>query len=80
MVRSTASGLLERARLPCFRLDEFEAQGIAQPRHHLILQLEQIGHVLLEAFGPEMRAGFRVDELGVDAHAVLSRCTEPSST
>ena len=63
-----------------FRLDEFDAQRIRQPRHHLILQLEQVGDVFLEAVGPEMRAGFCVDELGVDPHPVLSRCTEPSST
>ncbi len=35
------------------------------------MQLEQVGDVLLEAVGPEMRARFRVDELRVDAHAVL---------
>jgi hypothetical protein len=39
----------------CFRLDEFAPQAIGQSPHHLILQLEEVGHVLLEAFGPEMR-------------------------
>ena len=37
----------------------------------LVLQLEQVGHVFLEAIGPEMRAGRRIDQLRVDAHAVL---------
>ena len=54
-----------------FRPDEFVAQRIGQSCHHLILQLEQVGHVFLEAVGPEMRAGFGVDELRVDAHPVL---------
>ena len=35
------------------------------------MQLEQVRNVLLEAFGPEMRAGRRVDELRVDPHPVL---------
>jgi hypothetical protein len=48
-----------------------EPQRICQSRHHLILQPEQIGYVFLDAVGPEMRAGLRVDELGVDAHPVL---------
>ena len=71
MARSMASGLFERALFCRFRLDQFETQGVAQSRHDLILQLEQVGHVFLEAVGPEMRAGFGVDELRVDAHPVL---------
>ena len=35
------------------------------------MQLEQVGYVLLEAVGPQMRARLRVDQLGVDPHAVL---------
>ena len=38
-----------------FRLDEFVTQAIGQSPHHLILQLEQVGDVFLESFGPEMR-------------------------
>ena len=52
------------------RLDELEAQSIVQSRHDLILQLEQVADVFLEAFGPEMGAGFRIDELRVDTHPV----------
>jgi hypothetical protein len=37
----------------------------------LILQLEEVGHVLVEPVGPKMRAGFGVDELRVDAHPIL---------
>ena len=71
MARSTASGLLERAPFSASALTSSIAQAIGQSRDHLILQLEQVGDVFLEAVGPEMRAGVRIDELGVDAHAVL---------
>jgi hypothetical protein len=54
-----------------FRPDEFVVQRIGQARDHLILQLEQVRDVLLEPVGPEMRAGFGVDELCVDPHPVL---------
>ena len=64
-----ASGFCVRPPFSRFRLDEFVAQAVGQSRHHLILQLEQVGHVLLEAVGPEMRARLRVDQLRVDAHA-----------
>jgi hypothetical protein len=43
-----------------FDLEEFVTQRICQSRHHLILQLEQVGDIFLEALGPEMRAGFCV--------------------
>jgi hypothetical protein len=35
------------------------------------LQLEQVGHVVVETVRPEMRAGFGVDELRIDPHPVL---------
>ena len=53
------------------RDDEFVAQAIRQPRYDLILQFQQIGDVFIEPVGPEMRAGFRIDQLCVDAHPVL---------
>ena len=52
-------------------LDEFDAQRVGQSRDHLILQLEQVGHVLLESIRPEMGARLRVDQLRVDAHPAL---------
>ena len=52
-----------------FRPDEFVVQRIGQSRDHLILQFEEVRYVLLEPVGPEMRAGFGVDELRVDADA-----------
>jgi hypothetical protein len=55
----------------CFSLDEFDAQCVGQLRHDLVLKIEQVGDVFVESVGPEMRAGFGVDKLGVDAHPVL---------
>ena len=63
-----------------FGAHQSEAETVGQSRHHLILQLEQVGHILLEAVRPKMRTRLRIDQLRVDAHAVPSRCTEPSST
>ena len=47
------------------------AQAAGQSRHDLILQLEEVGYVLLEAVGPKMRARFGINELRIDAHPVL---------
>ena len=55
----------------CFCRDQLVAQSISQPRHHLILQLEEVGYVFLEAVSPEMRAGLAIDELRVDTDMVL---------
>jgi hypothetical protein len=47
------------------------AQRIGQSPYHVILQLEEIGDVFLKSIGPEMCAGFAVDELRVYADPVL---------
>ena len=52
-------------------LHQLIAQRIGQSRHHLILQLEEIGDAFLEPIGPEMRAGLAINKLRVDAHLVL---------
>ena len=41
-----------------------------QARDDFVLHVEEIGERLVEPLGPEMIAGFGVDELHVDAHAV----------
>ena len=38
---------------------------------HVVLQVEEVGEVLIEAVRPKMCAGFGVDELGVDAYPAL---------
>jgi hypothetical protein len=50
---------------------------MGQSRHHFILQLEKVRNVLLETVGPQMRAGFGVDELRIDPHAVLISLDRP---
>ena len=71
MTRSFASGLVERAPFVASALIKLIAQRVGQARDDLILQLEQISHVLVEPLGPEMRAGFCVDQLRVDPHPIL---------
>ena len=53
------------------RFEEFIAQAVGEPSHDLVLQLEKVGDVVLDAIGPEVRAGIRIDELSIDAHPVL---------
>ena len=45
-------------------------QRARQARDDFVLHVEEIGERLVEPLGPEMIAGFGVDELDVDAHAV----------
>ena len=50
--------------------DEFGVERARQARDDFVLHVEEIGERLVEPLGPEMIAGFGVDELHVDAHAV----------
>ena len=52
--------------------DELRVQRVRQPRDDFVLHVEEIGQRLVEPLGPEMIAGFGVDELDVDAHAVAA--------
>ena len=50
--------------------DELGVQRVCQARDDFVLHVEEIGQRLVEPLGPEMTAGFSVDELHIDAHAV----------
>ena len=50
--------------------DKLGVQRVRQTRDDLILHIEEIGERLIEPLGPEMIAGFGVDKLHVDAHAI----------
>ena len=52
--------------------DELGVERACQPRDDFVLHVEEIGQRLVEPLGPEMIAGFGVDELHVDAHAVAA--------
>ena len=58
MVKIDGVGVFGVGAFSASALTSSIAQRIGQSRDHLILQLEQVGHVFLEAVGPEMRAGF----------------------
>ena len=53
-----------------FGVHQLYLKRAGEARNHFVLQLEQVHDVFLESIRPEMRAGFRVNELGVDAHPV----------
>ena len=52
--------------------NELDAHGPGEARGDLVLHVEDVGARLVETLGPEVRAGFRVDELRVDADAVAA--------
>jgi hypothetical protein len=47
-------------------------QRVREARDDFVLHVEQIGERLVEPLSPEMIAGFSVDELHIDAHAVAA--------
>ena len=55
---------------PCLRDGEFMPQPVGEPRDDLVLHVEEIGDQLIEPLRPEMRAGFGLDQLDIDAHSV----------
>ena len=71
IVRSTDVRVFGTGAVVGFRLDNSKPQRIRQSRDHLILKFKEVGYVLFESVGPEMRAAVSVDKLGVHAHSVL---------
>ena len=51
---------------------ELRVERIRQTRDDFVLHVEEIGERLVEPLSPEMIAGFGVDELHVDAHAIAA--------
>ena len=47
---------------------ELRRDGADHARRHLVLQIEDVRQVAIEAVRPEMRAGRGIDELAGDAH------------
>ena len=62
-----ASGCRARSARSRLGLDELGIERVGEPRYHFVLHVEQIGDRLVEPFGPEMLAGFGVDQLHIDA-------------
>src|SRR6185437_17168802 len=52
-----------------FRDPQFRLDDAGDARRHLVLKVEHVFDLALEAVGPEMRAGARIDELPGDAQA-----------
>src|ERR1700729_622546 len=52
--------------------DQLCSQLIRKARHDFVLHIKDISHRFVETFGPEMIAGFAINELDIDAHAVAA--------
>jgi hypothetical protein len=52
--------------------EELSVQRACQASDDFVLRVEEIGGRLVKPLGPEMIAGFGVDELNVDPHAVYA--------
>ena len=49
-------------RSPRLGLDELGVQCVGKPRYDFVLHVEQVGDGLVETIGPEVVAGFGVDQ------------------
>ena len=61
------------ARFGRFDVSHLQLQSAGEPRDDVVLHLQKVAAVFIETLRPEMRAGFRVDELGVDPDAARRR-------
>ena len=66
-------GVRRLFRPPRLGGDELGVQRACETRDDFVLHVEEIGERLVEPLGPEMIAGFGVDELHVEALADASR-------
>jgi hypothetical protein len=61
-------GTLTR-RTAAFRRDHLYVDGAGQSSRNLVLHVEEIGALLVEAFGPQMPSALGIDELRVEPHS-----------
>ncbi len=57
-------------RAVAFSLDKVGAQRVCNAAGYVVLHFHEVGTVAVEAFGPKMGAGLRVDQLSVDPDLV----------
>ena len=50
--------------------DQLGIERAGEASDNLVLRVQEIGHRLVETFGPQMRAGLRLDQLNVDPHPI----------
>src|SRR5215469_8252952 len=50
--------------------NQFQLERECDPASNFALQLEKVGDFVVEAFGPQMRGGCSVDQLGIDADTI----------
>src|SRR2546423_14969999 len=59
-------------RPPALGRDQLYMDGTGQPGSDLVLHIEKVGALLVEALGPQMRAALGIDELRIEAHPLAS--------
>src|SRR5208283_1014628 len=67
-----AVGRFDVAEPRCFARAQFDLQGLNDLPGDLVLDYEDVVQLAIEAVGPEMSSGFRVDQLRGDPDAVAS--------
>src|ERR1700726_4455265 len=61
-----AVGMFAR-RPAALRHDQLDVDGMGQAGGDLVLHIQEVGALLVEAFGPQMRAALRINELRVES-------------
>src|SRR6516225_1553508 len=64
-------------RSPRFGRDQLRVQRIGEPRYNFVLHIEEVGEWFIEALGPQMVAGFGVNQLDIHSEAVASPLHRP---
>src|ERR1700748_1023890 len=64
-------------RAPGLYGNQLRSERIGEPGHDFVLHVEEIGEGLVEPFGPEVIAGFRVDQLHIDTKPAAATLDRP---
>jgi hypothetical protein len=59
-------------RPPRLSLNELGIQCVSEPRDDLVLHIEEVGDRFVKTLGPEVIAGFGVDQLYVDPKPIAA--------
>jgi hypothetical protein len=55
-------------RPPALRRDQLYVDGTGQSGRDLVLHVEKVAALFVEALGPQMRPALGIDELGIEPH------------
>ena len=72
-----AVGRFDRIEHRCFARAQLDLQGVNDPPGDLVLDREDVAQFAIEAVGPKMSAGFRVDQLRGDPYPIAGAADAP---